>query len=69
MLVNLVLNNFINDSRVQKTSLFYKKKYGTVLVVALHDGKLPEEGHSRIFLRALANLLKEINKLAIDLKP
>mgnify|MGYP001316686113 CR=1 FL=1 len=41
MLVNLVLNNFINDSRVQKTSLFYKKKYGTVLVVALHDGKLP----------------------------
>ena len=36
---------------------------------SVHDGKLPEEGHSRIFLRALANLLKEINKLAIDLKP
>lgn len=40
--VNIVLNNFTNDSRVQKTSEFLSKNGFEVTVACLHEGELPE---------------------------
>jgi putative iron-regulated protein len=36
---------------------------------SVHDGELPQGGHSRIFTNAFGYLLKEIDKLAVDLEP
>lgn len=41
-IVNLVLNNFTNDSRVLKSSLTLKEVGFSVVVVALHEKNLPE---------------------------
>ena len=41
-IVNVVLNNFLNDSRVLKTSNSLLRLGNEVSVVALHDDKLKE---------------------------
>lgn len=41
-IVNLVLNNFVHDNRVERTSVTLGKAGAEVSVVALHDKRLPD---------------------------